>query len=147
MGNLEKVDDAIYQAVQQRVGYTDAQMKLFKKHPLSQKMLQTKTITNILRTNIIFEVVEAHNCNIGHKAGDKFYFNGEGYMITKKCPDKICPYLMPFMAHTMFLIQDRLFEGLDPIPTFPFGHCMDVGVECGGMGQVLLETKYTYDPI
>lgn len=147
MVKLEKVDDAIYQAVQQRVDYTDEEMKLFKKYPYSQKILQTRAITDILRTNIIFEVVEARNCNVGHKAGDKFYFNAEGYMITNKCPDKICPYIMPFMSRMMWLIQERIYEGLDPKPTFQFGHCDDVGIRCGGMGQVLLETKYTYDPI
>lgn len=147
MVKLEKVDDAIYQAVQQRVGYTDDEMKLFKKHPYSQKILQTKAITDVLRTNIIFEVVEAHNCNVEHKVGDKFYFNAEGYMITNKCPEKICPALMPFMSRMMWLIQERIYEGLDPKPTFPFGHCDDVGIRCGGMGQVLLKTTYTYDPI
>jgi uncharacterized repeat protein (TIGR04076 family) len=147
MDKEEKVDDLIWQAVQQRVGYTDAEMELFKKRPFPHKILQTKVITDVIRTNIIFEIVEAHNCNVGHKAGDKFYFNGEGYIITSKCPEKICPHLMPFMARMMWLIPERLYEGLDPKPTFPFGHCDDVGVRCGGMGQVLMEVKYTYDPI
>ena len=147
MDKQAKVDDLIWQAVQQRVGYTDAEMKLFKKYPYSHKILQNKAITDIIRTNVIFEVVEAHNCNVGHKVGDKFYFNAEGYMITNKCPEKICPALMPFMSRMMWLIQERIYEGLDPKPTFPFGHCDDVGIRCGGMGQVLLEAKYTYDPV
>jgi len=147
MENQDKVDEGIWLAVQERVGYTDAEMKLFKKHPFSHKILTNKAITDVIRTNVIFEVVQARNCNVGHKAGDKFYFNGEGYMITRKCPDKICPFLMPFMSRMMWLIMERLYEGLDPKPTFPFGHCDDVGVECGGMGHVLLEVKYTYDPV
>jgi len=147
MVKLEKVDEALYQAVKERVGYTDEELKLFKKHQYSQKILQTKAITDVIRTNVIFEVVEAHNCNVGHKVGDKFYFNGEGYMITNKCPEKICPAIMPFMSRMMWLIQERIYEGLDPKPTFPFGHCDDVGIRCGGMGQVLLEAKYTYNAI
>jgi len=147
MDKEEKVDDAIWPLVQQRVGYTDDEMKLFKKHPYSHKMLRTSVINNVLRTNVIFEVVESHNCNVEHKVGDKFYFNAEGYMITKKCPEKICPALMPFMSRMIWLIQERLFEGLDPQPLFPMGHCDDVGIRCGGMGQVLLKTTYTYDPV
>ena len=147
MKEQEKIDDAIWLAVQERVGYTDAEMKLFKKHPFSHKILTNRAITDVLRTNIIFEVVQARNCNVGHKVGERFYFNGEGYMITRKCPDKICPAIMPFMSRMMWLVQERLYEGLDPKPTFPFGHCDDVGIECGGMGQVLLEVNYTYDPV
>ena len=123
MKKQEKIDDAIWLAVQERLGYTEAEMKLFKKHPCSRKILTNRTINDVLRTNIIFEVVQARNCNVGHKVGHKFYFNGEGYMITRRCPDKICPFLMPFMSRMMWLIQERLYEGLDPKPTLPFGHC------------------------
>jgi uncharacterized repeat protein (TIGR04076 family) len=147
MEDKGKVDDAIWLAAKERLGYTDDEMELFKKHPFSHKILSDRAIMGMLRTTIIFEVVQARNCNVGHKVGDKFYFNGEGYMITRKCPDKICPCLMPFMTRMMWLIPERICEGLDPKPTFPFGHCDDVGIECGGMGQVLLEVKYTYDPV
>ena len=147
MDKEEKVDDLIWQAVQQRVGYTDAELAIFKKRKFPHKMLRTSVINNVLRTNVIFEVVKSSNCNVGHKVGDKIYFNAEGYMITRKCPDKICPAIMPFMTRMIWLIQERLFEGLDPQPLYPCGHCDDVGVDCGGMGQVLLETKTTSDEI
>ena len=147
MKKQEKIDEAIYQAVQQRVGYTDAQMKLFKKHPYSRKILTSRAINDLLGTTLILEVVKSRNCNVGHKVGDKFYFNCEGYMITKKCPDKICPALMPYMTRMMWLVQERIYEGLDPKPTFPVGHCDDVGVECGGMGEVIMEPKFTHDPV
>jgi uncharacterized repeat protein (TIGR04076 family) len=145
--NQEKIDDAIWLAAKERLGYTDAEMELFKKHPFSHKILSNTAIMGMLRTSIIFEVVKARNCSVGHKVGDKFYFSGEGYMITRKCPDKICPLLMPVLSRMMGLVTERLYEGLDPKPTVPFGHCDDVGIECGGAGQVLLEVKYTYDPV
>jgi uncharacterized repeat protein (TIGR04076 family) len=41
------------------------------------------------KTNII-EVIEARGCNRRHKAGDKFYFDGSGNLLTKLCPSRIC---------------------------------------------------------
>lgn len=132
------VDEAILLAVKERVGYTDDQFEMFRKHAFPYKILQTKAIENVLRTNVMFEVVESRNCNIQHKVGDQFYFNAEGYMLAHKCPEKICPFLMPVFARMMWLVMERCYEGLDPRPTFYFGDCDDVGVECGGMGKVVL---------
>ena len=137
----KKVDDSIFLAVKERVGYTEQQLETFKNHAFPYKILQTSVIEKLLLTTIIFEVVESYNCNIQHKVGDKFYFNAEGYMITSKCPDKICPFIMPYFSRMMWLIMERIYEGLDPLPTFPFGHCDDVGVECGGMGKIRVEIK------
>jgi hypothetical protein len=33
-------------------------------------------------------------------------------------PEKICPALMPVMTRMMWLIQERIYEGLEPRPTF-----------------------------
>lgn len=142
-----QVDEAIFLAVKDRVEYTEEQFEIFKRHAFPHKILQNKAIEVVLRTNVVFEVVESRNCNIQHKVGDKFYFNAEGYMITNKCPDKICPFIMPVMTRMMWLVMERCYEGLDPRPTFYFGDCDDVGVECGGMGKIRIETKIVYDEI
>jgi hypothetical protein len=47
------------------------------------------------------------------------------------------------LAVPVALINERLGEGLDP-SQFHFMHqvrCLDVGVECGGYGEVRLEIK------
>ena len=72
-----QVDESIFQAVKERVGYTDEQLHIFKSHAFPHKILQNKAIEDVLRTNVVFEVVESRNCNIQHKVGDKFYFNAE----------------------------------------------------------------------
>ncbi len=141
------VDEAICRAVQERVGYTEEQFELFKKLPLASKISRPDVVENLIRTTVIFEVVESRNCNIQHAVGDKFYFNAEGYMITRKCPEKVCPAIMPVMTRMIWLVQERIYEGLDPRPTFYFGDCDDVGIECGGMGKVRLETKITQEPV
>ena len=147
MGDSEQVDDLVWKAVQERLEYTDTQLEAFKKHAFSRKILRPATIEKLLRTNVVFEVVESRSCNIGHKVGDQFLFNAEGYMLAHKCPEKICPFIMPVMTRMMWLVMERIYEGVDPRPTFYFGDCDDVGLECGGMGKVRLETKIAHDAI
>ncbi len=79
MDNDNQVEESIWEAIQQRLDLTDGELQFLKTKPFAHKMLRTKTINHILQTNIIFEVVKAHNCNIGHKVGDKFFFNKVKY--------------------------------------------------------------------
>jgi uncharacterized repeat protein (TIGR04076 family) len=147
MEESDQVDDSVWRAVQERLEYTDAQLETFKKRAFSRKILSPETIEKLLRTNVVFEVVESRSCNIGHKVGDQFPFNAEGYLLAHRCPEKICPFIMPVMTRMMWLVMERIYEGVDPRPTFYFGDCEDVGVECGGLGKVRLETKIVYDAV
>ena len=112
-------------------------------------MLTDKAMTNIVNTNIVFEVVEARVCNAGHKVREKIYFNAERGMLAHKGLEYICPFLMSVMTRTIHIVQDRIWEGLDdPLPSVVWrGSCDDIGVECGGVGRVILEAKITHDQI
>ena len=99
------------------------------------------------RKNVVFGVAESHSYNIGHKVGDRFFFIAEGYMLAHKGPENACPFIMPVMTRMMYLVQERICEGLDPRPTFYFGDYDDVGPECGGLGKLRLETKISHDGV
>ena len=43
-----------------------------------------------MEKTIVIEVVDANGCTSGHKAGDRFYFDGSGNLLTKLCPSRIC---------------------------------------------------------
>jgi hypothetical protein len=62
-------------------------------------------------------------------------------MDTKKSAEKLCPFLMPPMTRLMWIIQERIWEGLDPKPLFFSGQCDDVGYDCGGYGRVVIEAQ------
>ena len=85
----------------------------------------------------------ARNCNSGYQAGDKFILDVDGNFITKFCPPRLCVYAISQLAVPVALINERLSEGLDP-NQFHFMHqvrCLDVGVACGGYGEVRFEVK------
>ena len=125
-----------------RVGYTEADLKQFQEDdPRLRQMERLGRAT--ARYSIQAEVVKARNCNSGYQAGDKFILDVNGNFITKLCPARLCVYAISQLAVPVALINERLGEGLDP-NQFHFMHqvrCLDVGVECGGYGEVMLEIK------
>ncbi len=149
MAENEQVDEAVWPIIEERLGFTDEELRLFRNLPTNHKMLTTKAMTNIVNTNVVFEVVASRACNTRHKVGEKIYFNAERGMLAHKGPEYICPFLMPVMTRVMHMIQDRIWEGLDdPLPSVVrIGGCDDIGVECGGVGKVLLEVKIAQDEI
>ena len=54
---------------------------------------------------------------------------------------RLCPFLMPPMVRTMWIVQERVWEGLEPSPLFPAGQCDDVGLDCNGWGRVVIEAR------
>jgi len=139
MSEQQQAEDAIWKFMQQRLGYSNDELEKFRQDPRNRKIMEKSS--ELLSKTVVIEVVESHGCNIEHKKGDQFIFSAEGYMLAHKCPKKICPYIMPAMSRLMWLIQERIYEGLDPRPYFYRGHCEDVGIECGGWGRVLIEAK------
>ncbi len=135
----KQTENAIWRFMQQRLGYSDAELETFRNTPRNRKIMEKAG--DLVNKTVIFEVIESHGCNIEHKVGDQFLFSAEGYMLAHKCPKKICPYILPPMTRLMWVIQERIYEGLDPRPYFYRAHCEDVGIECGGWGKVLIEAK------
>jgi len=62
-------------------------------------------------------------------------------MDTKNSSPKLCPFLMPPMARIMWVVQERIWEDLDPLPLYPVGQCDDVGLDCNGWGRVVIEAR------
>jgi hypothetical protein len=93
--------------------------------------------------SIVAEVQEAAGCNSGYRPGDRFMLDVDGNLISKLCPKRQCVYLVSQLVVPVALINERLSEELDP-NAFHFTHevrCLDVGVACGGYGQVRLKVS------
>jgi uncharacterized repeat protein (TIGR04076 family) len=124
------------------VGYTAADLQHFQ--PGDPRVRQMEKLGRAAaRYSIAAEVIKARNCNSGYRVGDKFILDVNGNFIPKFCPSRLCVYLVSQMAVPVALINERLSEGLDP-NQFHFMHqvrCLDVGVECSGYGEVMLEIK------
>ena len=126
----------------ERVGYTETDLAHFQ--PGDPRLRQMERLGRAAaRYSIQAEVVKARNCNSGYQEDDKFILDVDGNFISKFCPPRLCVYAMSQLVVPVALINERLSEGLDP-NQFHFMHqvrCLDVGVECAGYGEVMLEIK------
>ena len=125
-----------------KVGYTEAELALFQDEDPRLRQME-RLGRAAARYSIAARVVRANNCNSGYQEGDTFILDVDGNFITKFCPSRLCVYAISQLAVSVALINERLSEGLDP-NQFHFMHqvrCLDVGVACGGYGEVRFEVK------
>jgi uncharacterized repeat protein (TIGR04076 family) len=126
----------------EKVGYTATDLAHFEAGDPRLRQME-RLGRAAARYSIQAEVVKARHCNSGYRAGDKFILDVDGNFLPKFCPPRLCVYAVSQLAVPVALINERLSEGLDP-NQFHFMHqvrCLDVGVECAGYGEVMLEVK------
>lgn len=127
-----------WKVMKERLGYTDEEMKVFRENPRNEDVISKAPA--LLNKTIVLNVVESHGCNSEHKVGDKFYFDGAGNLLTKRCPKKVCIYALSASASMIFTAGELFLAGVDPNEMrFKRAACFDVGVQCGGWGRIVLE--------
>lgn len=135
-----EINESTWQMIQERLGYTDQEMKLFRENPRNEDVLSKGP--ELMNKTIVMEVVESQGCNSMHKVGDRFVFDGAGNLITKLCPKRICIYALSSAAKVIFASNELLYAGVDPNEMlFKRTGCFDVGVQCGGWGHIVMELK------
>jgi uncharacterized repeat protein (TIGR04076 family) len=134
-----KLDERIWQGVQQQLGYNDEEMKKFRENPRNEDVLSKTAV--MLNKTIVAEIIESHGCDSGHKVGDKIYFDGRGIsLLTKLGPSRICIFALHSVALAMPALAELLYAGIDPNEMrFKRFGCPDVGVKCGGWGHIVME--------
>ena len=135
-----KISEDVWKFYQQRLGYSDDEMKKFRQNPRNEDVISKAPA--LMNKTIIVEVVDSHGCNSQHNVGDKFYFDGAGNLITKLCPKRIC-FGALHSALPLVSIPSELFcAGVDPNEMrFKRTGCSDVGVQCGGWGHIVMEVR------
>jgi uncharacterized repeat protein (TIGR04076 family) len=135
-----KVSEDVWKFYQQHLGYSDEELKKFRENPRNEDVLSKAPA--LVNKTIVVEVVDSHGCNSQHKVGDKFYFDGAGNILTKLCPKRICFGALHSMATPIYAAQELFYAGVDPNEMrFKRIGCVDVGVNCGGWGHVVMEVR------
>ncbi|OHD62988.1 MAG: hypothetical protein A2176_09150 [Spirochaetes bacterium RBG_13_51_14] len=136
-----KPNEEMWKMIQNHLGYSEEEMKIFRADPRNEDAI-SKTVPMLNKT-IVAEVIESRGCDSGHKAGDKFYFDGRGIsLLTKLGPSRICIFALHSISLAMPAIAELFYAGIDPnqMRFRRFG-CPDVGVRCGGWGHVVMEIR------
>jgi len=134
------MSEDVWKFYQKHLGYTDEEMKKFKQNPRNADVIFKAPA--LMNKTIVIEVVDAHGCNSQHKAGDKFYFDGSGNLLTKLCPKRICFGALNAMPQLIAMAHELFYAGVDPNEMrFKRTGCSDVGIQCGGWGRIVMEVK------
>ena len=129
---------AMWKIMKKHLGYTREEMQTFRENPRNEDILGK--VPTLMGKTIVVEVVDSHGCNSQHDVGDKFYFDGAGNLLTKRCPKKVCIYALNAATGLIFASNELVYAGVDPNEMrFKRAGCFDVGVQCGGWGRVIVE--------
>ncbi len=135
---MAKVNEIVLQIIRKRLGYNKEEFALFKNNPRNIEMI--KRNKEFSKKRIVLKVVESKGCISKHNVGDKFYFDHAGNILTDLCPSKICAYSLNSALMMVFAANEMIFAGVDPNSIrFKRSSCFDVGIECGGVGRIVLE--------
>jgi hypothetical protein len=133
-------DEAMLKAAKEMLGYTDAQWETWKSNPRNLKVLEN--VGNFQKYKVVAEVTSVYGCAAGHKVGDRIVFGGDGTLLCKENPEKICFGLLSPLNFYVAGVFDKIASGENPTQaTFNKMHCVDVGVDHGGWGEVVAEVK------
>ena len=120
--------------------YTVEQIDIIKSNPKYMQMIEK--VPQLVSTEFVFEIDEAHGCGCEHQSGQKIKVNGDGSLSCGDSPAKICIYLLQAITPMIYGAQEFIYAGLDPNEMkFTKVGCFDVGVKCGGLGHVSLSFK------
>lgn len=128
------------ESFKERLGYTEKQWETWKSNPRNLKVAENAA--EIRKHKIIAEVTNSYGCAAGHKVGDKIVLDGAGCLLCKESPERICFGLLSQISQFAAITLDKLCLGEDPTRVaFNKFHCVDVGVDNGGWGEVVAEVK------
>lgn len=120
------------------VGWTDEQIDSLS--PKMLKFLRRPRSFGAEQYKMIAEVVRSENCGFKMKKGDKLVFGSAGILLPDESTASLCLWAIAPLLPFNYMIYDRLYEKLDPNGIFPdHVRCTDVGVACGGFGEVLFK--------
>ena len=125
-----------YQEIQ---GFTDEELAIYRSNPKNVQAMERAP--KFMTHRIVVEVVEAHNCLGGHKAGDRLaVMTGNALLITEEMPKRVCAFGLAAAVPRIYAMWERFYEDLDPNGMFlDHIHCPDVGCRRGGAGEIIVK--------
>ena len=133
-------DEAMLTFIREMMDYTDAQWETWKSNPRNLKM--TDNLMDVLKYKVVAEVTFSSGCGAGHKVGDRIVFGGDGTLLCRESPERVCVGLLSPVNPIVGGVLDKICGGEDPTQmAFNKVHCNDVGVDHGGWGEVVVEVK------
>ncbi len=130
----------MWRFIKMRLGYDKQEMALFKSNPRNRELVFKAP--DVMGQHIVAYVVASKGCNSRHKVGDKIVFDGFGNLVTELSPKRICLYALNAITPQVFAAGELYYANVDPnTMRFNRAACFDGGLECGGVGRIVMEIR------
>ncbi len=134
------MNDQLWEMVKAQLGYDDEEMAQFRNNPKTAGIVAKLPL--LMQTKFVCEVIKSGGCGAQHRVGDKLYFDGFGCLIPEMNPKRTCAFAISSISQLIWTAQELVYAGVDPNEM----HlnkvcCIDVGVKCGGIGNVVFAFK------
>lgn len=134
------VDKRLLKIIKNRMQYTDEETQAFCDNPSNENILSK--YAELKNKQIVAEIIVSKGCNSRHKVGTKIYLDGEGNLLQDKNPSKLCIHLLKAISPIVNTMHELFYTDVDPNRIrFNRGQCIDVGIECGGWGRVVVDVR------
>ena len=135
---MSEKDDAMkkrWQKYQEMTGYTDAELAVFRSFPQNVKALESSPL--MASHEVVIEVIASANCMAEYKVGDTFRVDPFGFLIKDQSPPKLCTGAIFAFKPLIGYAWQAFFDGSTTIFHNTI-KCPDVGVHCGGTGEITM---------
>ena len=133
-------DEETAGAFQHMLGYSDEEFAEWKAVPRNLRLAEN--MPEFAKYRVVVEVLKSHGCVMNNKPGDKFYFTGSGALLCTEGRPHICAGALAPVMTFAWRVVDKIGAGLDPTKySFNRVRCVDVGLENGGWGEILMEVR------
>ncbi len=140
-----KLKDVLWKTVKwryikRRLGYDNNELALFKSNPRNREVVLKAP--DVMGQHIVAYVTTSKGCNSLHKVGDRIVFDGFGNLVTESSPKRICLYALNAITPLVFAAGELYYANVDPnTMRFNRAACFDGGLECGGVGRIVMEVR------
>ena len=132
----------ILDGIKNQLGYSDADMEVWKNNPKNIELITSGKVAELGKYRVVAEVIKSHGCAMGHKVGDKLIFSGMGGYEGKEPAGPACVSALAPVLPLVLGVLNNVAAGNDPQKmAFNRIKCLDVGLENGGWGEILMEIQ------
>lgn len=140
MTNDAEIQKAL-QELKERFNYSEEEWQMWLDDPKNLSIIQR--YAEYGRYQLVAEVTKSRGCALGHKVGDRLIFSPLGGFVGKEPAGEVCAGAIAPLLYNVNSVFASIAGGVDPQKLMLFNHvrCLDVGVENGGWGEVVMELK------
>ncbi|MFC1942858.1 hypothetical protein ACFLWU_06570 [Chloroflexota bacterium] len=135
MAETDEKSESRWRRFQEHLCYTDEELEIYRSNPKHVQAMEQGRM--FAKNKVVIEVIEAHNCGAGYKAGDKFVIDGGGSLVIDECPPNLCIAAIAALKPLVSRMWQAFYNGSSEVFQDTV-RCPDTGVRNAGVGEIVM---------